>query len=345
MRGFPVVVRVLIVDDYEPFRAVVRSLLEERSKWLIVGEASDGLQAVRKAEELQPDLIVLDIGLPNLNGMEAARRIRKLSPESKILFVSQESAADVVQEALALGALGFVVKAHAGSELLTALAAVLEGKQFLSRSLAIHFLTGHADANGAGQAHRNDLGSHAPEGSEIRRRLEVEFCSDDGCFVDTFARFIETALRTGSAVIVVATDSHLASLFQRLTADGIDVGAVIEAKRYLPLDVADTLATFMLSDWPDPVRFEKAARNLIMEVAADAKGGWRSVAACGECAPTLLAKGKADAAIQVEHLWDEIARRYGIDILCGYPSNEFHVTEDGPIFQRICAEHSAVYLR
>ena len=104
----------------------------------IVGETSDGLEAVHKAEELQPDLIVLDIGLPTLNGIEAARRIRKLSPESKIVFISQESSADVVQEALALGALGYVVKAHAGSELLAAVEAVLEGRQFVSSGLSGH---------------------------------------------------------------------------------------------------------------------------------------------------------------------------------------------------------------
>ena len=105
----------------------------------IVGESSDGLEAVHKAEELQPDLIVLDIGLPKLNGIEAARRIRKLSPKSKILLISQESAADVVQEALALGALGYVVKAHAGSELLAAAEAVLEGRQFISSGLSGHY--------------------------------------------------------------------------------------------------------------------------------------------------------------------------------------------------------------
>jgi len=105
-----------------------------------VGEVSDGLEAVRKVEELQPDLIVLDIGLPSLNGIEAARRIRKLSPESKILFVSQESSADVVQEALVTGAHGYVVKSHAGSELLPAVKAVLEAKRFISASLANHFL-------------------------------------------------------------------------------------------------------------------------------------------------------------------------------------------------------------
>lgn len=98
----------------------------------MVGEASDGLEAVQKSEELQPDLIVLDIGLPSLNGIEAARRIRNLAPKSKILFLSQESSADVVQEALNSGALGYLIKTQAGSELLSAVDAVLQGREFLS---------------------------------------------------------------------------------------------------------------------------------------------------------------------------------------------------------------------
>ena len=111
--------RVLVVEDFEPFRRLICSTLRERPEFQIIEEVTDGLEAVQKAEELQPDLIILDIGLPSLNGMDAARRIRKLSPKSKILFMSQESSADVVQEALVLGALGYVVKAHAGSELLS----------------------------------------------------------------------------------------------------------------------------------------------------------------------------------------------------------------------------------
>jgi DNA-binding NarL/FixJ family response regulator len=125
----PSAIRVLVVDDYEPWRRFVSTTLQKQPELQIIGEAVDGLEAVQKAGELQPDLIVLDIGLPSLNGIEAARRIRKLSPESKILFISQESSADVVQEALALGALGYVVKAHAGSELLPAVEVVLEGRR------------------------------------------------------------------------------------------------------------------------------------------------------------------------------------------------------------------------
>jgi len=118
----------------------------------IVGEASDGLEAVQKAEELQPDLIVLDIGLPSLDGIEAARRIRKLSPESKILLMSEESCAEVVQEALALGALGYVLKAQAGSELLAAVDAVLEDRQFVSRGLSGHQFADATDAQAPGSA-------------------------------------------------------------------------------------------------------------------------------------------------------------------------------------------------
>jgi DNA-binding NarL/FixJ family response regulator len=127
--------RVLIVDDNGPFRQFVRSTLGRRPGLQIIGEASDGLEAVQKASELQPDLIVLDIGLPSLNGIEAGRRIRKLSPRAKILFLSQESSAEVVQEALSLGALGFVIKMHAAGDLLLAVEAVLRNEQFVSRLL------------------------------------------------------------------------------------------------------------------------------------------------------------------------------------------------------------------
>jgi DNA-binding NarL/FixJ family response regulator len=139
-------IRILVVEDYEQFRRFVCSTLGKKPELQIIGEASDGLEAVQKAEELQPDLIVLDIGLPSLNGIEAAQRIRKLSPESKILFVSQEHSMDVVQGAFAAGAGGYIVKTDAGSELLEAVSAVLRGEQFVGRRFSAHNFVGVLDA-------------------------------------------------------------------------------------------------------------------------------------------------------------------------------------------------------
>jgi DNA-binding NarL/FixJ family response regulator len=138
-------VRVLVVEDFEPFCRVICSMLRKMPGLRIVGEVSDGLEAVRQAEELQPDIILLDIGLPRLNGIAAARHIRTLSPESKILFVTQECDPAFVQEALNFGAAGYVAKTRVGSDLLTALDAVLGGGQFVSGGLAAHDFSAQAE--------------------------------------------------------------------------------------------------------------------------------------------------------------------------------------------------------
>jgi len=132
--------RVLVVDDYEPWRQFVCGALESQPELEVIGQASDGAEAVRQACHLRPDLILLDIGLPTTNGIEAARRIRECSPQSKILFVTEDRSCDVAEEALAAGAGGYVVKSDAGAELLPAIKAVLKGKRFVSASLAGHFL-------------------------------------------------------------------------------------------------------------------------------------------------------------------------------------------------------------
>jgi DNA-binding NarL/FixJ family response regulator len=260
--------RVLVVDDYEPFRRFICSTLRKRPELQIVGEVTDGLQAVQKAEELRPDLIVLDIGLPALNGIEAARRIRKLSPKSKILFVSQESSADVVQEALALGALGYVVKSDAGNELLTAVNAIVHGDRFVGNRFAGCDLTGTSDRPDPESVRRNDsLARLEDQNVGIIRRHELGLYSNDEAFLDGFTDFIVAALNVGKAVIVIATDLHQKGLLQRLQARGVDVAALVEQKRYISLDVADSLPTFMVDGSPDPVRLAKAVRDPIVEAA------------------------------------------------------------------------------
>lgn len=128
-------ISILVVDDYKDWQNQVRLLLRERLEWKIIFEASDGSEAVRMADELKLDLILLDIGLPKLNGIEAARQIQQLSPNSKIIFLSQDNSLDLVQEALSTRVQGYVHKARAQSDLLPAIDAVLQGKQFLTNAL------------------------------------------------------------------------------------------------------------------------------------------------------------------------------------------------------------------
>ena len=121
-----------MVDGFEPWRRFASSTLRKKAGLQVVGEASDGLEAFQKAVELEPDLILLDIGLPSVNGIEAARRIREMVPEAKIIFLSEEPSFDVVQKAMSLGASAFVIKTMAPCELLTVVENVLAGMKFVS---------------------------------------------------------------------------------------------------------------------------------------------------------------------------------------------------------------------
>ncbi len=320
------VVRVLVTDDYEPFRRFVRSVLAQISQIQIIGEASDGLEAVQKATELQPDLIVLDIGLPNLNGIEAARRIRKLSPKSEILFVSQESSADVVQVALSLGALGYVVKIHAGKDLVVAVESVLQGRRFLGSGLTGHFMA-PADVIASGDNEQ----THA-----------VQFYTDDNFWRDNVGEFLCRTVSEGKSVIVCATRPHVAAVHQSMQAHDIDVEQLEKLGRFITLDAADTLLKFMNSDLPDQRKFESLLGPVIRhaEAAAVAKNG--QVTIIGEMVALLWAAEKTDATIKLEQLWNDLARTHPFHLRCAYPASGFQGGLMDQPYASICAQHSAV---
>ena len=218
-------VRIVVVEDHEQFRRFIYSTLEKAPELQVVDIASDGLAAVQKAEELQPDLILLDIGLPKLNGIEAARRIRKLSPESKILFVSQELSADIVREALGTGASGYVVKTDAGRELLEAVRAVLRGELFAGARFSGHDFVRDSNVVASQEFRTESAVAPLQQSTEIARSHEVVFYSADAGLLDDLTRFIGAALEAGNAAIVVATESHRDSLLLRLQAHGLDMDA------------------------------------------------------------------------------------------------------------------------
>jgi DNA-binding NarL/FixJ family response regulator len=338
-------ISVLVVDDSEPFRRVVCSILQSKLEFRTIVEVSDGVKAIELAQAMQPDLILLDIGLPKLNGIEAARRIRELAPQSKILFVSQESSVEVVQTVLTLGASGYVVKKDAGSELLNAVHAVLRGERFVGNRFAGHSFIGASDARASEGTRSNGVLASFEQSTEVARHHEAGFYSDDRCLLEDLTEFIGAALMVGNAAIIVATESHRDSLLQRLQTYGSDIAAALEQGRYISLDAADTLSTFMLKDMPDPGRFLKLFGSLIATAAEAARGEQARVSVFGEMCHLLWAKGNAEAAIQVEKLGNQLAKTYDVDILCGYSLASVQGGMDSHIFQRICAEHSAVHSR
>jgi CheY-like chemotaxis protein len=336
-----------VVDDFEPWRNYLVAKLAENPALEIVGLASDGPEAVLKATELHPDLILMDINLPELSGIQAATKIRGLSPESKILFVSQNLDFDVALAALNAGGFGYVVKSDAESQLLTAIEAVMSGEKFVSALLASHDFAGVLGPQTSIRPRLADTveipARRVMRNGPFGHSHEVEFYGNDESFLIRCARFIAAALENGDAAISIVTDSHGNRLRQKLESEGWDVAALVEQRRYLVMKPAELASILLVDGQPDAAHFLKTGGELIATALKAAKGKHPHVAVCGECGSVLHAEGKAEAAIELERAWNQLASMYNVDSLCGYSIERFRSEEQTPIFQRICAEHSAAY--
>jgi DNA-binding NarL/FixJ family response regulator len=312
--------RVLVVEDHEPFRRALCAWLQRLAEVVIVGEAADGVDAIHQATALQPDVVTLDIGLPTLGGVEVTRQLRVVAPHARILLVTNESSSDVVEEVFRRGAHGYVYKPDVPRDLLRAFDVIVGGGQFVGRLERI--------------ARGDTLASY---------RHDVLFYSSDAIFVSAFSQFVASSLRQETAVIVLATESRGERLRRNLQLCDVDLDQAIREGLYIPLNISQLLSKVMVDGTPDPTRFMDATGEVVAEAAQRAAGRHRRVAACGECAPTLWARGDVDAAIQLEHLWDEVARSQPMDTQCAYPMTIRQ--ENARALRRLCAEHTAVVIR
>jgi CheY-like chemotaxis protein len=299
-------------------------MLRSRPDLEIICEASDGRDAVKQAAELQPELILLDIGLPALNGIEAAKQIRKVSSKSKIVFVTQELSPEVVDEAFRIGAAGFVAKVNARSEVSIAVDTVLRGRRFISKGLAPIKLP---PSDSIPELH-----------SEVH---EVGFYAEDCFFLKPATDFVESAIRGGRACIVIATEAHRNSLLAGLHSDGLDVTSAIEKGAFVVVDAVRALSTFIVDGIPDESLFLEGVGGLIGAASKAAVEQDAPVAIYGEAVNVLWQQGMVEAAIQLEKLAHVLARRYKVEILCGYSVCTATARMPSQLMERISAEHSA----
>ena len=319
--------RVLVVDDFEPWRRHVRSTLGESSRWRIVGEAADGPGAIEKAANLRPDLILLDVGLPTVNGIEAARRILAHDPNLKILFVSEHQSWEIAEAALCSGARGYICKSDSGRELSPAMDAVVEGRRFVAARFGGRVVQ---------SAIRHDLNN---------RRHEALFYSSGELLLDEWASIAEDALNAGATFIVVTLDARQSRLQAMLEARGVNVTRAIRDGRYLSLSVPEAISTWMVDGLPNETRFWSAVTSLMLAAARASTADQPQVVACGECAPSFCADGNAEAAIRLERLWDDVAQTYHLDVFCGYASDGCRCDDAEEMLARLRETHTATHAR
>ncbi len=316
---------VLVVDDYEPWRRRVCSELEKSGRWRIAGELTDGDAAVREARAGKPDVIVLDIGLETLNGIEAARRILSDNPAARILFLTGQSSPDIAEAALDTGAAGYLTKTDAGGRLLLAVETVAAGARFISPSLAGRVVD-VARRPSLATAHRHSAVFHTHEAP----------------LLDDYARFAESALAAGQTVIAVADRTRLLKIEEQLEARGVALGLAVRQRRYRAVDTAPGLAALVLDGRADFETVLRFARAVIDEARSS---GDRRVALFGEMAPQAWREGHAEAALTLERAWDAAVRATSADVLCGYLIDGARLAENGyAVFRDICGAHGDVHV-
>lgn len=325
--------RILVVEDHEPFRKFIRTFLGQLEDFQLVGEAGDGVSAVRKCVELQPDLVLLDIGLPELNGLQVARQIRQLAPGSRIVFLTQESSSAIVHEALSLGAAAYVIKAHTASDLILAIIAAREGRQFVSSGLDGSIRLNDPPSNVRGGNHTLFC---APANTAPHHK--VDFYSDDLSFVKGIALCVQKSLEAGNAVLAIARELQSKRIIEALQASGLDAQSAIGAGRLVMQDTFELLAQFVSDGCVDRKRLLDASARVVEKLMRDNPGA--RITACGACAPALLDRGNLEGALEVERVWDEISLRYDMELLCGYIFTGFQRAEDLPGYREISAWHS-----
>ncbi len=317
-------VEVLIVDDQARFRHMVRSLIESQQKYHVCGEASDGIEAIKKVSQLHPDLILMDINMPRMGGLEATRIIRRESPNCSVVIVTQNDATVAREQARSVDASGFVTKSGLARDLIPEMGRVaMENNSILGET-----------KNGADQGEPwcGLLAAAAPRDHIVQLYQDQQFLNRAVC------RFAAAAIANGEGVILVPTVAHWDAFRPRLESEGVDVKAAEKRGQLTIVDADNLLPTFMRDGMPDSPVFLGLAANVVSQARGD--GRYPKVRWWGEMVNLLWERGDVAASMNLEDLFDKLAHEQDIAIFCSFLMDNFNGDVHARMLPRLSENHS-----
>jgi CheY-like chemotaxis protein len=348
--------RILIVDDHEAVRGGIRSLLSARAEWSVCGEAGDGLEAVEKAQKLRPDVVLMDITMPRMDGVQATKIIRQEVPEAEIVLISQNDPSVVGSLATEIRAHAFVSKSDLFRDLLPAIDGLC-GRSDLETTSELggggRGTVANRGANSAFTVEGANLSSKIGAGVKSNNHNEpwcdllegaaprdhiVQLYQDEQFLSRAVCRFAVSAINHGEGAILVPTSAHWDALRPRLEAEGVDVEAVQASGQLTVVDADQLLPNFMRNAMPDAPLF----LGLAGETVAKARGGDRftKVRWWGEMVNVLWERGDVAASMGLEDLFHKLAHDHEIAIFCSFLMDNFDGEVHAHMLPRLGQNHS-----
>jgi DNA-binding NarL/FixJ family response regulator len=317
-------IEVLIVDDHELVRRAIRSFIESQPDYHVCGEAGDGTEAIEKVRQLRPNLVLMDINMPRMDGLDATRVIRHEAPNCDVVIITQNDMAIAREQARNVNAKGVVAKCNLTRDLLL----VMRGVQMESNSS----LGTTKDLASHGEPWCGVLNSAAPRDHIVQLYQDQQFLNRAVC------RFAAAAIMNGEGVILVPTVAHWDAFRPRLESEGVDVKAAEKRGQLTVVDADNLLPTFMREGMPDSPVFLGLAQNVISQARGD--GRYPKVRWWGEMVNILWERGEVAASMQLEDQFDQLAHEQEIAIFCSFLMDNFDGDVHARMLPRLSENHS-----
>ena len=306
--------RVLLADDHIDFLKTVSRHLA--AAFDIVAIAADGRQALDLARRLRPDVVVLDVSMPDLNGFQTLEQLRRDGLETRVVFLTMHSDDEFVTAAINGGAHGYVLKSRLHLDLISAIDHALAGRLFLPSLTSLSTVAGSRHA--------------------------VQFHANDSHYLNEISQLVGATLRSGEQVVIVTSEATRTGIAQRLQARQIDLAMLAQRGQYVAQDSALALLHAMREGRPDKERVAEMIHGLDLLRLAVPNGPRGRLTICGDMCASLCRNGDFEAALELERIWDDLTRALPFFTVCCYPIDCFENSEALNLLSNVCAAHSAV---